>query len=125
MPYRVEITARATGDLDRIFGAINAENSPASTRWFNGLHQSLRSLSEMPQRSPFIPESRSLRHLLYGNKPHIYRAIYFVDEQHSRVVIIPFAMAPGLRIGGKLCQKTQKTPRREIAMALKRAKEVR
>lgn len=87
MPYRVEITARAAGDLDRIFAAINAENSPAAARWFNGLHESLRSLSEMPERSPLIPDSHVLRHLLYGNRPHIYRAIYSIDEHASRVVV--------------------------------------
>jgi len=97
MPYRVEIAARANADLDSIFGAINAENSLAAARWFNGLHQALGSLSDMPQRCPLIHGSRQLRHLLYGNKPHIYRAIYSIDERNRRVVIHTIrhgAMAP-------------------------------
>jgi hypothetical protein len=31
------------------------------------------------------PEKAQLRHLLYGNKPHVYRAIFRVVEKHKRV----------------------------------------
>jgi toxin ParE1/3/4 len=80
MPYRVEVTARASQDLDSIYRFIQAAESHHAAAWFNGLHSTLHSLGDMPQRGPEIRESSSRRHLLYGNKPHIYRVIYFINE---------------------------------------------
>jgi plasmid stabilization system protein ParE len=88
MPYRVKVGAQAARDLDRIYRFIEAETSHQAAAWFNGLHAALGSLSEMPQRSPLAPEDPALRDLLYGNKPHIYRAIYLIDEESSTVVIL-------------------------------------
>jgi hypothetical protein len=34
------------------------------------------------------PESDKSRHLLYGNKPHIYRAIYRVLEKQKQVEVL-------------------------------------
>jgi hypothetical protein len=34
------------------------------------------------------PENDKLRHLLYGNKPHIYRAIYRVAEKQRLVDVL-------------------------------------
>jgi plasmid stabilization system protein ParE len=34
------------------------------------------------------PESDKFRHLLYGNKPHIYRAIYRVLEKQKQVEVL-------------------------------------
>jgi plasmid stabilization system protein ParE len=87
MPYRVELTAQAKRDLAHIYRSIDAANSETARRWFDGFHAALRSLDEMPQRWPFIPEGRSLRHLLYGDKPYVYRAIFTVDEAGGKVVI--------------------------------------
>ena len=47
----------------------------------------IQTLGEMPQRLPVIREDPETRHLLYGNKPHIYRVIYRIDES-KRVVNI-------------------------------------
>jgi len=79
MAYRVEITVRATRDLGSIYEHINADESLAAAKWFNGLQQAVHALATFPRRCPVAPESkknrRALRHLLYGNKPHIYRVI--------------------------------------------------
>jgi hypothetical protein len=34
------------------------------------------------------PENSKLRHLLYGNKPHIYRAIFRVGEKQKLVEVL-------------------------------------
>ena len=34
------------------------------------------------------PQNRSLRHLLYGNQPHVYRAIYDIDEGNKVVSVL-------------------------------------
>jgi plasmid stabilization system protein ParE len=88
MPFRVKLSALAERDLDRIYRYIEAESSPQASVWFNGLHAALGSLSEMPERHPVISEDARLRHLLYGNKPHIYRIIYAVDLTGQQVNIV-------------------------------------
>ncbi|HTD95628.1 MAG TPA: hypothetical protein VK627_01815 [Edaphobacter sp.] len=47
--------------------------------------QSIESLSEHSQRHPTTPEDQSLRHILYGNKPHLDRILYSIDL-HARPV---------------------------------------
>jgi toxin ParE1/3/4 len=88
MAYLVRTMPRAERDLETIFGYIRGQNSPPARRWFNGLVESIESLAKHPQRHPAIPEDPGLRHLLYGNKPHIYRIIYSIDVAAQRVDIV-------------------------------------
>ena len=88
MTYRVDITARAAHDLDNVYRYIEAEQSKQAVTWFNGLYEALQSLTSSPHRSPLIKEASPLRHLLYGNKPHIYRIIYSVDDNRKIVTIL-------------------------------------
>ena len=88
MPYRVELTRRASRDLWHIFQHIRAEDSVQSFAWFNGLEAMVHSLDEHPGRGAITPESKKLRHLLYGNKPHIYRIIYRVKERTKKVQVL-------------------------------------
>lgn len=88
MPYRVEITAQAKRDLDRIYQYIEAEESQLAAKWFNRLHTALQSLTEMLERSPLIHEGHNLRHLLYGDKPHVYRIIYRIREDRGTVTVL-------------------------------------
>ncbi len=89
MAYAVELTLRAARDLDHLYDQINAAESVAAARWYNGLERAVFSLENFPRRCPVAPEStklrRSLRHLLYGKKPHLYRVIFEID-QGRRVV---------------------------------------
>jgi len=39
-------------------------------------------------RCPVTPESKNLRHLLYGKKPHIYRVIHRIAERRKEVEIL-------------------------------------
>jgi toxin ParE1/3/4 len=85
MTYRVELTARAGRNLNRIFRHINAESSPQASAWFNELEAAILSLDEHPERSSATPENPALRHLLFGKKPNVYRVIFSIDER-ARVV---------------------------------------
>ena len=82
MEYRVELSTRAELDVVDIFLRINAAESIAAAKWFNGLELAVCSLTRMPGRCPLAPESKRARvalyHLLYGNKPDVYRAIYAI-----------------------------------------------
>jgi toxin ParE1/3/4 len=88
MAYLVKIMPRAERDLAGVYAALNAEQSDAAFRWFGGLERALFTLEETPTRCPVTPEDAHLRHLLYGNKPHIYRVIYRVVEKHKKVDIL-------------------------------------
>jgi plasmid stabilization system protein ParE len=88
MEYRVNFTARAVKDLDNIFQFIQAEQSGKAAIWFRGLHEALESLSSLPHRAPVTPENPTLRHLLYGSKPNIYRAIYSIDDTKKIVTVL-------------------------------------
>jgi plasmid stabilization system protein ParE len=92
MAYRIEFSSRAKADLETIYVAKNAAESDAAARWFNGLVDEIRSLAVMPNRCPAAPEAkkakRKLRNLLYGNKPHIYRVIFEIEERAKIVRVI-------------------------------------
>ena len=88
MAYLVRTMPRAERDLEIIFQFVQADTSTTANKWFNGLVDAIESLSELPQRNPSTAEDPTLRHLLYGNKPHIYRIIYSIDFSRKRVSIL-------------------------------------
>jgi len=88
MEYFVNLTARAQRDLAQLYKQINAEHSDAAFKWYRELKEAILSLEAQPNRCPVTPESNKFRHLLYGNRPHIYRAIYRVSEKHKQVDVL-------------------------------------
>lgn len=88
MAYLVEFTARAARDLEALYEGKNAAESEAAARWFNALEEAVYTLSEYPYRCPVAPESVKLRHLLYGDKPHVYRVIYRVLKKQNTVQVL-------------------------------------
>ncbi len=79
---------RAERDLESIFLYIQADTSQAASRWFAELVKTVDSLAELPQRAPMTREDGSLRHLLFGKKPHVYRILFAIDEALHRVNIL-------------------------------------
>jgi len=92
MAYLVDLTTRAERDLDDLYEKINAAESIAAARWYNGLERAVYALERFPGRCPVAPESRRtrrpLRHLLYGKKPDVYRVIYEIDESQKAVRVL-------------------------------------
>jgi toxin ParE1/3/4 len=88
MAYLVRTMPRAERDMEAIFLYIQAENSAPAHKWFEELLVAIETLSEYPQRNPAIAEDPTLRHLLYGNNPHIYRIIYSIDLAKKVVSVI-------------------------------------
>jgi toxin ParE1/3/4 len=83
--FEVRLARRASQDLVDIYEAIEAESSLSAAKWFIGLESAILDLEILPSRGQITPERTELRHLLYGNKPHVYRVIYSIDEA-ARVV---------------------------------------
>jgi len=67
---------------------INAEGSGAALKWYRGFKEAILSLEDQPNRCPAAPENEKLKHLLYGNSPHIYRAIFRVMEKRKQVEVL-------------------------------------
>lgn len=88
MGYFVNVTPRAERDLARLYEEVNAEESQAALKWYFGLKEAILRLEDHPNRCPVTRENPSLRHLLYGNKPHVYRVIYRVLEKQKRVEVL-------------------------------------
>ena len=88
MAYLVKITSRAGRDLAHLYEVIHTEQSDAALKWYQGLKNAILSLEEQPNRCPVTRKKDQLRHLLYGDKPHIYRVIYRVLERQKRVEVL-------------------------------------
>ena len=88
MGYLVNLSARAERDLAHLYGEINAEHHDAALSWYLGFKEAILTLEEHPKRCPIAPGSDKFRHLLYGNKPHNYRAIYRVLEEQKQVEVL-------------------------------------
>ncbi|MBI2685681.1 MAG: type II toxin-antitoxin system RelE/ParE family toxin [Acidobacteria bacterium] len=88
MAYLVNLTARAGRDLALLYVQIDAGDSGAAVKWYRGFKEAILSLEGQPNRCPVTPENDKFRHLLYGNKPHIYRAIYRVLEKQKQVEVL-------------------------------------
>lgn len=88
MAYAVNLTVRAERDLEEIYEHIHAAESAAARRWFESLKREISTLQEHPNRCPVAPESKKIRHLLYGRTPRIYRVIYLVVEDQKHVYVL-------------------------------------
>ena len=91
MAFRVKQTAQADHDLDVILEWLMAQQAgETGLRWFQGLRDTLDSLSELPHRCSFAPESAAfpfeVRQLLHGHKPHQYRVLFTI--QADTVIIL-------------------------------------
>jgi toxin ParE1/3/4 len=92
MAHLVEFSARAFRDLEIPYIEKNAAESRAASRWYKELEKAVYALAEYPFRCPVAPEARrvrrKLRHLLYGQKSHVYRVIYEVEERRKVVWVL-------------------------------------
>lgn len=92
MAYVVKVTARAERDLAFLFDEVDAKRSEAALGWYRGLKEAILSLEEHPNRCPVTRENVSLRDLLFGHRPHIYRVIFRVifrvQEKRKEVEIV-------------------------------------
>jgi plasmid stabilization system protein ParE len=87
--YLVNITARAERDLAALYHEIDGESSGAARRWYSGLKKAILELENRAYFWPKTHESRNLRQILYGRRPHrLYRVIYRVVEKQKTVEVL-------------------------------------
>ena len=92
MEYAVNLSDRAERDLDELFRYLDAANSNAARKWFNGLENAIGKLARFPRRGSRASEGRkigrSIRQLLYGGKPDVYRVLYEIDSRAKTIYVL-------------------------------------
>jgi len=88
MAYLVRITARAKRDFASLYDEIDVEHSDAALKWYFGLNDAILSLEQIPNRCSATSENSQLRHLLYGDRHHVYRVIFSVLEKQKQVEVL-------------------------------------
>ena len=89
MAYQVEIVDSARRDLAEIRYWAFGNSPEAESVWLDELQVAVLSLGHLPFRCPLAPESRqSIRVLLVGGRPHVYRILYRIYESKGLVRIL-------------------------------------
>lgn len=88
MAYRIRFTRRAVRDLDQLYDSINAPESEAAVRWFLKLQETIGLLASSPNMGMVTHEDASRHQLIYGNKPHLYRVIYEINDDMRLVTVL-------------------------------------
>ena len=101
MTYQVILTTRAQADRDDAYQWYKANYSPQyAVKWYNGLHETLQSLSQNPTRCPLAPENDLLpfevRQLLYGTRRKNHRALFTIYKDMVAVLYIRHTKQPPL-----------------------------
>ena len=93
MDFRVELSDQAQRDIAAIYDWLRSEQAgDAGERWFVALRAAIASLTSLPSRCPLAPENRDspveVRHLLYGERPHVYRILFAIEGEAVQVLHI-------------------------------------
>ena len=86
MKYRIVITPEAESDLRKACSFIRKQGAPlAARRWIAGARKAIKTLANLPERTPLAPEAPALnepiRELLYGTGQRgTYRIIYTIID---------------------------------------------
>jgi plasmid stabilization system protein ParE len=88
MAYRVNFTRRARRDYFLLYDSIHAAESDPAQLWFRRLDETIALLATAPRMGSVTHEDKTVRQVIYGNKPHLYRVLYDIDDADHRVDIL-------------------------------------
>lgn len=92
MAFRVELSAEAVADAERLYEWVSTAAPYRGPLWFNRLMRAIKGLQTFPERCPHAPENRhfaiEIRQLLFGRKPHVYRVIFTIKDDVVHVLRI-------------------------------------
>jgi toxin ParE1/3/4 len=93
MTFRVRLLPEAAEDAEKLYWRVVEVAPLRGQEWYNGLIAALYTLNSNPRRCPIVSDpplsKRQVRHLLYGTKPHVYRILFRVLEEHQTVEVLP------------------------------------
>ncbi len=94
MKYRVLLTPTAQADADAAYEWL-AKRTDRAVDWFNGLADSIESLSQLPARCKLAMESAEfdepVRQRLYGKSPNVYRILFIIRSDVVHVLHVRHA----------------------------------
>lgn len=92
MAYKIRLTTRAKTDLTTAFNYFEEKAPETAASWYRLVTAEIASLTEMAARCPLAPEAQKLgvelQHLLYGQRPSIYRIVFRVVEERQEVHVL-------------------------------------
>ena len=105
MDFRVELSNQAQRDIEAIYDWLQSEHAgDAGIRWFEALRAAIGSLATLPSRCPLAPESddsgTAVRQLFYGQRPHVYRILFVVQDNAVRILHIRYGRRNQIPHGG-------------------------
>lgn len=91
MLYQVILTPQADADLRATYHYIRRRAPQAAREWIRRARQTLKTLSQHPERCPLAPESASfdqpIRELLFGaGNRGTYRFLFVVEDKSVYIV---------------------------------------
>lgn len=105
MAYRVRLLPKAEGDLEELYLWVVERAPLRGPLWFNRLEEAILSLRENPKRCPTVPQlsssTDSVRQLLFGKKPNLYRVFFRIKDDLVEILHIRRG-ARKLRFRGEL-----------------------
>jgi plasmid stabilization system protein ParE len=88
--FRVIIEVAARKDIEAHYLYLKRRSSSAAVRWFNGISDKIQELETLPNLNGIAPESDAfpltIRHALYGRRPHRYRILFTVVRDRVHVL---------------------------------------
>ncbi|KYC42647.1 hypothetical protein WA1_14980 [Scytonema hofmannii PCC 7110] len=89
MAFKVEISLRASQQIEEAYLWLEERNPVAANKWFNGLMTAIHSLEDSPRRCAKIPEQddfpQGIYQLIYQKK---YRIIFLVQDEEETVYVL-------------------------------------
>ena len=91
--YRVRLTENAEYNLRHYFHRAAAHAPVTAAQWMQRFRESIKTLAKLPERCPTAPENVlldevTLRQMLFGKKPNVYRVLFTVVDDEVRVLHI-------------------------------------
>jgi plasmid stabilization system protein ParE len=98
LTYRVVVTARARADAIEAFRWKADRSAQVAARWYAGLEKAIAKLGKFPELHPIAEEESerlgiTLRPLIYGKKPGIYRLLFSIEGE----VVVVHSIRHGAR----------------------------
>jgi plasmid stabilization system protein ParE len=93
MTYRVELTARAEADLDRIYERLSRGSAKGAARWYESFWNAVERFKTHPLSCVLAFEHdqfrEELRHFLFGTRQgRTYRALFVVRGDVVKTVAV-------------------------------------
>lgn len=93
MSYLLHITAKALREIDEALEWRAQHSISRAVRWYLGLMETIRSLTDDPEQWGFAPESEwypGVRQRLFGKKDKLYRILFEIRGNNVYILRVRY-----------------------------------